>query len=64
MSFDARRLSGLDKRPQSMIDPWPLLTIMSWEFQNFYQIMDIKTSAAPFSNLTFGFDMIISELPP
>lgn len=39
-------------------------TIMSWEFQNFYQIMDIKTSAAPFSNLTFGFDMIISELPP
>ena len=30
----------------------PNITIMCWEFQNFYQIVNRKTSAAPFSNQT------------
>jgi len=39
-------------------------TIMCWEFQNLYQIMNRKTLAAPFSNLTVRVDMIIYELAP
>ena len=34
------------------------------EFQTFYQIVNIKTSAPPLSNQTFGVNVMISELSP
>jgi len=37
-------------------------SIMCWEFQNLYQIVNRKTLAAPFSNQTAGVDVIIYEL--